>query len=201
MNSNQDRVKPVAAAWSTEKTDADQLGAGDCSSDSAGSMFHAPSIYSGLWATWNGMAKFPSNEWVQEYVKKLNCSQGYKDAGKTWEGDIMFIIEKDDAFSNSAYVYLDLYHGECRRALYADSIDQVPKAAYAYRGPYSNWRKLIEGQIDPIQGLLAGKFRLDDADGNELMEMLNVPQLIEMRKYIRAAKEMVSAATTVPTEF
>ena len=85
-------------------------------------------------------------------------------------------------------MYLDLYHGECRRALFADTSDQVPKAAYAYKGPYSNWRRLIEGQIDPIQGLLSGKFRLDGP-------------LMEIMKYIRAAKEMVSTATTVRTEF
>lgn len=134
------------------------------------------------------MARFPSNEWVQEYAKKLNENQAYKDAGKTWEGDITFVVEKDEAFPNNAYMYLDLHHGECRRALYADSPDQVPEAAYAYKGPYSNWRRLVEGQIDPIQGLLSGKFRLDGS-------------LMEIMKYIRAAKEMVSTATTVRTEF
>lgn len=134
------------------------------------------------------MAKFPSNEWVQEYAKELNRNQAYKDAGKTWEGDITFIVEKDDAFPNSAYIYLDLYHGECRRAIYADSPDKVPKALYAYKGPYSNWRKLIENEIDPIQGLLTGKFRLDGS-------------LMEIMKYIRAAKEMVATATKVQTEF
>jgi putative sterol carrier protein len=134
------------------------------------------------------MARFPSNEWVQEYAKKLNENQAYKDAGKTWEGAITFVVEKDETFPRDAFVYLGLYHGECRRALYADSLDQIPKAPYAYKGPYSNWRKLIENQIDPIQGLLAGKFRLDGS-------------LMEIMKYIRAAKEMVATATTVQTEF
>ena len=134
------------------------------------------------------MVRFPSNEWVQEYARKLNENQAYKDAGKAWEGDITFVVEKDEAFPNSAYIYLDLYHGECRKALYGDSSGQLPKATYAYKGPYSNWRKLIEGQIDPIQGLLSGKFKLEGS-------------LKEIMKYIRAAKEMVSTATTVQTEF
>ena len=134
------------------------------------------------------MPRFPSDEWVQEYAKRLNENQAYRDAGKGWEGDIMFVIEKDESFPRSAYIYLDLYHGECRRALYADSADQVPKAVYAYKGPYSNWRRLIGSEIDPIQGLLTGKFRLDGS-------------LMEIMKYIRAAKEMVGTATTVPTEF
>jgi putative sterol carrier protein len=134
------------------------------------------------------MVKFPSDEWVQEYAKKLNENQTYKEAGKTWEGDIVFVVEKDEAFPKNAYIYLDLYHGECRRAQYADSPGQVPKAVYAYKGPYSNWRRLIVGEIDPIQGLLNGKFRLDGS-------------LMEIMKYIRAAKEMVSTATRVQTEF
>jgi len=132
--------------------------------------------------------RFPSDEWVQEYAKKLNENQAYKDAGKSWEGDIVFVVEKDESFPGEAYIYLDLYHGACRRALYADSADRVPKAVYAYKGSFTNWRKLIGNEIDPIQGLLTGKFRLDGS-------------LMEIMKYIRAAKEMVSTATTVPTEF
>jgi putative sterol carrier protein len=134
------------------------------------------------------MARFPSDEWVQEYAKKLNGNQAYREAGKTWEGDIVFVVEKDETFHKNVYIYLDLYHGECRRAQFADSLGQVPKAVYAYKGPYSNWRKLIGGQIDPIQGLLNGKFRLDGS-------------LMEIMKYIRAAREMVITATTVQTEF
>jgi putative sterol carrier protein len=134
------------------------------------------------------MAKFPSNEWVQEYAKKLNGNQSYKDAGKTWEGDIVFVVEKDEAFPTNAYIYLDLYHGECRRAFYTESQDQVPKSAFTYKGPYSNWRGLIAKQIDPIQGLLAGQFRLDGS-------------LMKIMQYIRAAKEMVDTATMVETEF
>ena len=134
------------------------------------------------------MAKFPSEEWVQEYAKKLNGSQAYREAGKAWEGDILFVVEEDEAFPQTVYIYLDLYHGECRKAQYADSVEGAPKAVYAYRGPYSNWRDLIGGRVDPIQGLLNGKFRLDGS-------------LMEIMKYIRAAKEMVSTATTVETEF
>jgi putative sterol carrier protein len=134
------------------------------------------------------MVKFPSNEWVQEYARKLNENQAYKEAGQTWEGDIVFVVEKDEAFPSNAYIYLDLYHGECRKALYADSAEQVPKSAFVYKGPYSNWRGLIDKQIDPIQGLLSGKFRLDGS-------------LMKIMQYIRAAKEMVDTATTVQTEF
>lgn len=134
------------------------------------------------------MVKFPSEEWVQEYAKKLNENLAYKDAGKTWEGDIVFIVEKDEAFPKTVYIYLDLYHGECRAAKYAESLDQIPKAAFTYRGSYSNWRKLIDKQIDPIQGILTGKFKLEGS-------------MMKIMRYTKAAKEMVNTATMVQTEF
>jgi len=134
------------------------------------------------------MVKFPSPEWVEEYAKKLNENQTYKDAAKTWEGDIMFIVEKDETFPKNSYIYLDLYHGECRKAVYSDSAENLPKAAFTYRGPYSNWRKLIDKQIDPIQGILTGKFKLEGS-------------MMKIMRYTKAAKEMVNTATLVQTEF
>jgi putative sterol carrier protein len=134
------------------------------------------------------MPKFPSREWVEEYSKKLNENPAYRDAGRTWEGDIVFVVEKDQAFPKTVYIYLDLYHGECRRAEYYESAEQLPKAAYTYRGPYTNWRRLINREIDPIQGILTGKFKLEGP-------------MMQIMRYTRAAKEMVNTATMVNTEF
>ena len=30
--------------------------------------------------------------------------------------------------------------------------EEVPKSEFSYKGKYGNWRKLMAGQIDPIQG-------------------------------------------------
>src|SRR5579884_274241 len=78
--------------------------------------------------------------------------------------------------------------GECRKAMYSDSLENLPKAAFTYRGPYSNWRKLIDKQIDPIQGILTGKFKLEGS-------------MMKIMRYTKAAKEMVNTATLVQTEF
>mgnify|MGYP000179700597 CR=1 FL=1 len=34
------------------------------------------------------------------------------------------------------------------------------EAEFVYENPYSNWKKLIKGEIDPIKGLLTRKFKL-----------------------------------------
>jgi len=130
------------------------------------------------------MAKFPSEEWVKEYMEKLNASKAYEDAGKTWEGDIMFVVQKDEAHPSDEYIYLDLYHGKCRSAKYIASADNLPKTEFKYIGKYSNWNKLLNREIDPIQGILTGKFKLDGP-------------MMKIMRYTKAAKEMVNTAATV----
>ena len=130
------------------------------------------------------MAEFPSENWVKEYMEKLNASKAYEDAGKTWEGDILFVMQKDDTHPMDEYVYLDLHHGKCRSAKYIDSGDNLPKTEFKYIGKYSNWVKLLDKQIDPIQGILTGKFKLDGP-------------MMKIMRYTKAAKEMVNTASTV----
>jgi len=62
------------------------------------------------------------------------------------------------------------------------------KAGFTYSGPYGNWKKLINKQIDPIQGLLIGKFKLQG-------------DMAKVLRAVRAAKELVETAGRVPTEF
>ena len=134
------------------------------------------------------MAKFPSAEWAEEYSRKLNDNPNYQDAGKKWEGAITFVIEKDDTLEQTMYLYLDLYHGQCRKHEFSNSLNDLPTAEFKYKGPYKNWMKLIKKEIDPIQGILTGKFKLEGS-------------MMKIMRFTKAAKEMVSTASQVDTEF
>ncbi|MDS0256455.1 SCP2 sterol-binding domain-containing protein [Thermoplasmatales archaeon AK] len=134
------------------------------------------------------MAKFPSEEWAKDYVAALNENQSYKEAGKDWEGDIIFEIEKDENLPQSFFLYLDLHHGTCRGFKTSTNLNDLPKPQFRYRGKFGNWRRLINGEIDPIQGILTEKFKLDGS-------------MIKIMRFTRAAKEMVNTATKVRTEF
>lgn len=134
------------------------------------------------------MARFPSLEWAEEYSKKLNSNENYQDAGKNWEGAITFVIEKDDTFEQTMYLYLDLYHGQCRKYEFSNNLNDLPTSEFKYKGPYKNWRRLINKEIDPIQGILTGKFKLEGS-------------MMKIMRYTKAAKEMVSTASQVETEF
>jgi putative sterol carrier protein len=133
------------------------------------------------------LAKFPSEEWVKLYMEQLNANKNYEEAAKTWEGDFLFVIQADAELKEPSTMYMDLWHGKCRSvALVKPGEDK--KAAFVYSGPYGNWKKLINKQIDPIQGLLTGKFKLQG-------------DMAKVLRAVRAAKELVETATKVPTEF
>jgi putative sterol carrier protein len=133
------------------------------------------------------MARFPSIEWVKEYSQKLNESKSYEEAARTWEGDFLFVVTPDEGLDKEYFVYLDLWHGKCRDAKLLENRDEK-SVEYVYEGPYSNWKRLIRGEIDPIKGLMTRKFRLR---GN----------MLKVMRATRAASELVSTAKMVQTEF
>ena len=133
------------------------------------------------------MPIFPSDEWVKEYVEKINTNEKYADAASDWEGDFLFIIEDDSSKKPVASIYLDLYHGKCRGGKFLDKSEGM-QAAFSYIGPYRNWIRLIKREIDPIQGVLTGKFKLKGP-------------MMKIMRYTRAAKELVNTANQVETEF
>jgi putative sterol carrier protein len=134
------------------------------------------------------MVKFPSAEWVTEYAAKLNSNTNYEDAARKWEGAMTFIVRKDAGLDKDAYIYLDLYHGKCRGAKFSFSPEELPASDYKYSGPFTNWRRLINKEIDPIQGILTGKFKLEGS-------------MMTIMRFTRAAKEMVATTSMVQTEF
>jgi putative sterol carrier protein len=133
------------------------------------------------------MAKFPSDEWVKEFAQKLNENKSYEEAARNWEGDFLFVITPDEGLDREYVLYLDLWHGKCREAKLLENRDERP-AEYTYEGPYSNWKRLIRGEIDPIKGLMTRKFRLRGS-------------MLKVMRATRAASELVSTAKMVQTEF
>ncbi|MBL7064830.1 MAG: SCP2 sterol-binding domain-containing protein [Anaerolineae bacterium] len=131
--------------------------------------------------------RFPSDEWIKELSRQLNDSESYERSAKDWEGDFVFIVEPDETYDGTAYLFLGLYHGKSPDAAMVASKDER-EVAFVLRAPFSNWRKVIEGKLDPIQGMMTKKLRLA---GN----------MMKIMRYPKAAKEIVSCCALVPTEW
>jgi putative sterol carrier protein len=135
------------------------------------------------------MARFPSEEWLAEYVRQINASESYRDAAETWEGDVAYVIEAepDRGVAEDVWAWLDLWHGTCRDGKLV-SPEEGERARFVIRAPYSRWKEVIKRELDPVKGMMQGKLKLKG----------DLPTIV---KYVKAANELVNVAQTVPTEF
>jgi len=131
------------------------------------------------------MVRFPSDEWIKIFKEELNKSKAYEESAKEWEGDFLFVITPDEELKEEVTFYVDLWHGKCRDAFL---VEGDKKAAFIFKGPYSNWKKVINKELDPIRGLIRGMFDLD-GDSKVILDQT------------KAAQELVNTASTIPVEF
>ena len=125
-------------------------------------------------------APFPSQRWADQFQQRLNDSHAYQTAAQSWEGDLLLVIE------GSGGLYLDLWHGACREATYLTEL-QGKKAAYTITATMENWRKVLAGQLEPMQGMMTRQLRLD---GN----------IVKLMQHLKAAQELVKCAAQVGIE-
>jgi len=131
--------------------------------------------------------KFPSVEWINKVRALLNESESYQRSAKDWEGDFIFVVEPDEAYPHTSYLHLELYHGSSPGAALV-SEDELPETEYSLNAPFSTWRRVIEGKLDPIQGMMTGELKLKG-------------DLMKIMRYPKAAQEIVSCCAEVPTEW
>jgi putative sterol carrier protein len=131
------------------------------------------------------MVLFPSEEWTNRFKEALNKNTTYQEVAKDWEGDFLFIITPDDIYKKETILYIDLWHGKCRKAYIAN---KNQKAAFTFKGPYTHWKKVINKELDPIRGLIRGMFFLE-GDSKIILDQT------------KAAQELVNTASCIPTDF
>ena len=135
------------------------------------------------------MAVFPSEEWIAVYRDRINGSFDYREAAAEWEGDVAFVFEAepDRGVPEDLWAVLDLWHGKCRasRMVTAEAGARCP---YVIRAPYSRWKEVLHGDLDPVKGMMQGKLKVQG-------------DLATIVRYVRAANELVHLTSQVPTTF
>lgn len=130
---------------------------------------------------------FPSDGWVKALMVEINQRAAYAEAAKNWEGDFVFVVEQVDGQSQPIWLYMDLWHGQCREAAQLAD-DATKKPQFRMSAPLKTWKKVLLKQLDPLQGIMTGQLKLK---GNMAVVLKNV----------KAAKELVECCTLVPTTF
>jgi putative sterol carrier protein len=138
--------------------------------------------------------KFGTPEWAEAYAKAINENPNYKDAAGPegfppdgWEGDFLFIVEPSGNLDHEIRMFVGLYHGECTGAKILEKGEEI-ETEYVYSGPYDSWVQVLKKELDPIRGLLAGKFKLKG-------------DMAKVLRATRAAQELVVSTTMIDTEF
>jgi putative sterol carrier protein len=131
--------------------------------------------------------KFPSDEWIKELSAKLNASETYAQSAANWEGDFLFVVQPDAAYPQAAYLYINAQKGVTSNAMQVSSAEEK-NAMYTLTAPYSIWRKVIEGKLDPLQSMFTGKLKVRGS-------------MSQIQKNLKATTEFVLCATKIPTEF
>jgi putative sterol carrier protein len=138
--------------------------------------------------------KFGTPEWAAAYVKAINDNENYKDAAGPsgfppdgWEGDFLFVVEPAGNLDHEIRMFVGLYHGECTGASILGEGEEK-EVEYVFSGPYDAWVQVLKKELDPIRGLLAGKFKLQG-------------DMAKVLRATRAAQELVVSTTMIDTEF
>lgn len=138
------------------------------------------------------MPVFPSEEWLEEFVEKINGSAEYADAAATWEGDLVFVYEKepDKGVDEDVFAWLDLWHGKCRDAARLDGPDdpRATSAKFTITAPYSRWKSVLKKELDPVKGMMQGKIKVKG----------DLPTIV---RYVKASNVLVDLTSTVDTQF
>jgi putative sterol carrier protein len=133
--------------------------------------------------------RFLTQEWFDAFVEAINGSQEYRKAATEWEGDIAFHVEAepDKGIPDDVWARLDLWHGACRGG---GPIDPHEGAASAYvlTAPYTRWKDVVRGDLDPIRAMMQGKLRVRG----------DLPTIV---RQVRSANELVRLLGEVPTDF
>ena len=128
--------------------------------------------------------KVMSEEWWKAFEDKINSNKAYEEAASWWEGDFLFEIQPGGPFTGTIKAFVGLLHGKCTGSKVINEGDPVPDVEFIVSGTYDNWLKVLQKELDPIQGMMAGKLRLT---GN----------MAKIMRAVKAAQELVNSTTMI----
>lgn len=135
---------------------------------------------------------FPSPEWTQAFADAVNNNAVYREHGKPWTfGAVAMVVEKNPevGINEDTGMILDVHQGECRSATLVHGMDAVADCPFIIVAPYERWKKVINGDLDPIKGMMEGKLKMTKG---------NLPTML---RFVQSSRALVTSATDVPTEF
>jgi putative sterol carrier protein len=128
---------------------------------------------------------YPSNEWCEEWKTAINDSKAVQETGKNWgvdfNGNWVFEITPGGGLDKTTYVYLEAKAGKCTDARILDDPSEVD-AGFFCTGPYEEFKHVVKGEKDFIEGVVRGIFKLTG----------DMARIMRNARFIRAVADSIS---------
>ncbi|HSG42000.1 MAG TPA: SCP2 sterol-binding domain-containing protein [Anaerolineales bacterium] len=133
-------------------------------------------------------AIFPSEEWLKRLEEKINSDEKYAEIAKNWEGDLIILIEPEGNLKEQLRVYLDLWHGACRKVEYNPSAETYPDPTFILSADYKNITAIVSGKLNPMTAMMTSKLKVK---GNMGYMMRNVPTVLDFVRVVQEATDEI----------
>jgi len=133
---------------------------------------------------------FPSEEWIEEFKRQINLSEGYKKAGAIWTAGavaLVFSAKPEIGLNEDFGMWLDIHQGVCRDAKKV-GLEEAQKAPFCIIGDYARWKQVIKKELEPVKGMMQGKLKLKG----------DLPTIV---RNVKGAQELVECTTRIDTKF
>jgi putative sterol carrier protein len=127
--------------------------------------------------------------WADRLRDRLNERDSFRAAAEGFDTVLRFEIRPDRRYDGDAiHVTVAVQDAECiaTRTEFGDGTDV--DYDFALRGPYAAWKALLQDDLDVIDAVMGGQFRLEGSR-------------IELMSNRDAVTELVRGARTVDAEF
>lgn len=135
------------------------------------------------------MPTFASVEWLDAYKDAINSSPEIAESAKDWERDIVIVVEAepDKGIPVDLWALFDIDHGKVREARIVTP-EEGDRATYVISAPYTQWKLVVQGRVDPIKGMLQGKLKVRG-------------DVHTLAQEVKAAEALVKAARGITSGF
>jgi putative sterol carrier protein len=135
------------------------------------------------------MPVFPSRGWAEAAMALLNADPETVAAGRGWKGDFGVVIEAEAGKLDEHFVaWVRPENGrvaELKILADPDDLDEF-EPAYRIHAPYSVWKGLLLGSVDPVEAIVKRRLRVDG----------DVQPILERMRYKDIAARVLSRLET-----
>ena len=115
---------------------------------------------------------YPSDKWCEAAVDALNSNPELIRLGKKWgvgfNGDWIYEIEPGAGLEKTTYLFIRYKAGKCRGAGIVSDPSKV-ECGFHVKGSYADFKDVMSGKKEFIEGMVRAKFKKVTGDGKQLM--------------------------------